>query len=261
MPADIPSKLSIRNQLIIDGMAQVKLIAAAIHRRLPKNVNLDDLISAGTIGLITAVDRYDPEQGFKLKTYAEYKIRGAILDSLRCGDWAPRLQRRRARLIKDAATLLEKQLQREPSEEEMAAELGISIDEYRHWKKDNNTLTVMSLDNGKSNENGSDLLQLIADNDQSMPLEVLEQSELRKLVCQATERMPQKERIVLAMYYHDGLTLREISRTLGLHESRISQLKTQAVLRLRNLLLTKWPNRGQIGIDHGSTSTCADVRA
>ena len=230
----------------MDGMAQVKLIARRIHQKLPGNINLDDLISAGTVGLIMAIDRFDPTQGVKLKTYAEYKIRGAILDSLRSADWAPRLQRKRARLIEAASSVVEKQLQRAPKEEEVAAELGISTKEYREWAGDINGLAVSSLDSVMSQDDGRDLLQFVTDDDQLLPLEMLEQSELRKLVGKAVERMPQTERTVLNMYYHQELTLREISRVMQLHESRISQLKTQGVLRLRTFLAAKWPERGQM---------------
>ncbi len=232
--------------MIMDGMAQVKLIAKRIYSKLPGNVNLDDLVSAGTLGLIMAIDRYDATQGVKLKTYAEYKIRGAILDSLRSADWAPRLQRKRARLMNAACATLEQRLQRVPKEDELAAELGISTGEYRDWASDANGLTVRSLDSVMSQDDGRDLLQFVPEDDRLLPLEMLEQSELLKLVGKAIERMPATERTVLNMYYHQELTLRQISGTLNLHESRISQLKTQGVARLRTFLAAKWPERGQM---------------
>jgi RNA polymerase sigma factor FliA len=235
-----------RERLILEHMAQVKLIARRIYEKLPGNVSFDDLVSAGTIGLITAIDRFDPAQGVKLKTYAEYKIRGAILDSLRTADWAPRLQRKRARLIDSAIVDLEQRLQRAPKEDEIAAELGISVAEYRNWASDTHGLTITSLDSASSSEDGRDLLQFVADDDQLLPSEMLEQSELRKLVGRALERMPQSERMVLNLYYHREMTLREISRIMDLHESRISQLKSQGVARLRSLLASRWPERGQM---------------
>src|SRR5918992_2163078 len=180
----MPQTLSItskRDELIMENMEQVKLIARRIHQKLPGNVNLDDLVSAGTVGLIMAIDRYDPTQGVKLKTYAEYKIRGAILDSLRTSDWAPRLQRKRARLIEAAFSAVEKRLQRTPKEEEVAAELGISVEEYRDWAGEINGLTVGSLDSVTSQDDGRDLLQFVVD-EQLLPSEMLEQSELRTLV-------------------------------------------------------------------------------
>jgi RNA polymerase sigma factor FliA len=236
---------SSREQLILEHLPQVRLIARRIHQSLPCNVNLEDLISAGTVGLITAIDRFDPEQGVKLKTYAEYKIRGAILDSLRTADWAPRLQRKHGRLIEAAIASLQKRLHREPSEDEVAAELGIGVDEYREWAAGVHGLTVGSLDSVASEEGGRDLLQTIAAGNEWLPSEILESSELRRLVVRALERMPQAERKVLTLYFAEELTLREISRIMQLHESRISQLKSQGIGRLRTFMTTRWPDRGQ----------------
>jgi RNA polymerase sigma factor for flagellar operon FliA len=236
-----------REQAILEGMAQVELLARRIHKKLPGNVSLDDLVSAGTLGLIHAIDRYDPTQGVKISTYAEYKIRGAILDSLRSADWAPRMQRRRARCIDAACSALQQQLQRTPSDEEVAGELGISPAEYCKWQADIRGLTVTSLDSstsGSHDENRAPV-DFVPDDDQLLPSQIMEDSELRKLVQVAIERMPQVERTVLNLYYQEELTLREISRILNLHESRISQLKTQGLLRLRSFMASKWPNRGQ----------------
>src|ERR1700723_2154740 len=133
-----------RERLILDHLPQVRLIARRIHERLPESVNLDDLISTGTIGLIAAIDRFDPRHNVKLKTYAEYKIRGAILDSLRGLDWAPRQQRRRAKQIEAAICSAEQRLHRSPSEEEIAAELGQTIEEYNSWLVDSSGLSLGS---------------------------------------------------------------------------------------------------------------------
>jgi RNA polymerase sigma factor FliA len=235
-----------RETLIIEHLPQVRLIARRIYEKLPCNVSFDDLVSAGTLGLIDAVDRFDPTQGVKLKTYAEYKIRGAILDSLRSGDWAPRLQRKRARLMESACSELEKRLQRTPREEEVAAELGITTEEYRGWASDSHGLAVSSLDAVVSTDDGRDVLHFVAGDDQWLPSEMLEQSELRALVARALDRMPLSERTVLNLYYQQELTLREIAKKMQLHESRISQLKTQGILRLRTLLASRWPMRGTV---------------
>jgi RNA polymerase sigma factor FliA len=247
-PVDVPAMTAFdREQLILEHLSQVKLIARRIYEKLPGSVNLEDLISTGTLGLITAIDRFDPLQGVKLRTYAEYKIRGAILDSLRTADWAPRLQRKRARMIESAVNTLQKRLQRKPSEDEVAAELGIAIDQYRDWSNDAHSLSISSLDAAVSNEDGRDLSQFIATDDQWLPSELLEQAELRKLVTRALERMPQPERSVITMYYQQEMTLREIAQVMNLHESRISQLKTQGVSRLRAFMVSRWPGRGQQG--------------
>jgi len=246
MPKSVATPNIERERLILEHMDQVKLIARRIYEKLPGNVSFDDLVSAGTIGLITAIDRFDPAQGVKLKTYAEYKIRGAILDSLRMADWASRLQRKRARLTEAAIADLEQRLQRAPKEGEVAAKLGISVPEYQNWVSDTHGLTLTSLDSATSTEDGRELLQFLADDDQILPSEMLEQSELANLVSRALERMPQGERTVLNLYYYREMTLREIAKIMDLHESRISQLKSQGVARLRALLASRWPERGQM---------------
>src|SRR5438270_11855553 len=136
-----------RDRLIVEHLPQVRLLARRIHDRLPASVSLDDLISTGVIGLIAAIDRYDPRHDVKLKTYAEYKIRGAILDSLRGLDWAPRQQRRRARLIENAIAELEQSYQRMPTEEEIAAHLRLSVEDYQGWLSEARGLTLGSLEN------------------------------------------------------------------------------------------------------------------
>ena len=242
-----PEKLTLaeREQLILENMPQVKLIARRIHDRVPSNISLDDLISTGVVGLISAIDRYDPTQGVKLKTYAEYKIRGAILDSLRQLDWAPRQQRRRARLIEAATTQLEQTVGREPSEEEISAFLGIDTDEFREWSNEAHALSICSLDS-TYDEPGSEAINQISDNEQHWPSKLLEKSELNRILVRAVERLPQPERTVLSLYYLEELTLREIATVLEVHESRVSQLKSQGVARLRSFLDRSWPNRGQV---------------
>src|SRR5690349_11435261 len=159
----------IREKLILEHLPQVKLIARRIHERVPVSVSLDDLISTGILGLIAAIDRYDPGQDVKLKTYAEYKIRGAILDSLRELDWAPRQQRKRAKLIESAIAVLEQQLQRTPSEEEIAGHLQLEVEEYQEWLGEVRGLTLGSLENTVPEEEGRDLLRYISDDSEDWP--------------------------------------------------------------------------------------------
>jgi RNA polymerase sigma factor for flagellar operon FliA len=230
-----------REQLILEHMPQVRLIARRIHDRLPETVSLEDLVSTGVVGLISAIDRYDPSHGVKLKTYAEYKIRGAILDSLRGLDWAPRQQRRRSKLIELAISNLEQSLHRAPNEEEIAAELGIAISEYRDWLTEIRGLNLGSLESHPPDEDGRELLRFVADSEESWPSNLLERAELRRILAQAIARMPAIERTVLGLYFQEELTLREIASVIQLHESRVSQLKTQAIARLRAFLKKKWP--------------------
>ncbi|MBV9303358.1 MAG: FliA/WhiG family RNA polymerase sigma factor [Acidobacteriaceae bacterium] len=229
-----------REKLILEHLPQVKLIARRIHERLPGSVSLDDLISTGIVGLIAAIDRYDTRHDVKLKTYAEYKIRGAILDSLRGLDWAPRQQRRRAKLIESAIAALEQEHQRTPLEEEIAEYLGISIEEYHHWLSEARGLTLGSLENAGTEDEGCDLLRYLADNDEHWPSQIVERAELERILAEAIRRMPGLERTVLSLYYYEEMTLREIAKIVDLHESRISQLKSQAVLRLRSYMQKRW---------------------
>lgn len=236
LPAD-------REQLILEHLPQVRLIARRIHERLPESVSLEDLISTGIIGLISAIDNFDPRHNVKLKTYAEYKIRGAILDSLRGLDWAPRQQRKRAKQIESAIAAAEQRLHRVPTEAEIAEQLGISLQEYHEWLIEVRGLNVGSLEASGSGEGGHNLLKYISDSEENWPSKLLERSELEKLLAEAIEKMPQVERTVLSLYYQEEMTLREIATIVDLHESRVSQLKSQAILRLRAYIEKRWPNR------------------
>jgi RNA polymerase sigma factor for flagellar operon FliA len=230
-----------REQLILDHLPQVRLIARRIHERLPESVTLDDLISTGIVGLISAIDRFDASHNVKLKTYAEYKIRGAILDSLRGLDWAPRQQRKRSKQIEAAIAVAEQRLHRSPTEEEIAAQLGLDITEYHGWLVEIRGLNLGSLENASPDEDSRDVLRYVSGDEENWPSRVVERSELQKLLALAIARMPDVEKTVLSLYYHEEMTLREISKILRLHESRISQLKSQAILRLRAYMEKRWP--------------------
>ncbi len=231
-----------RERLILEHLPQVRLIARRIHDRLPESVSLDDLVSTGIVGLIGAIDRFDASHNVKLKTYAEYKIRGAILDSLRGLDWAPRQQRKRAKLIESAISSAEQRLHRTPTEEEIARELGLDIAGYHEWLVEIRGLNVGSLESAPPDEdNNRDLLRFIADDEEDWPSRQLERSELQRLLAATIARMPEIEKTVLSLYYYEEMTLREISKIIRLHESRISQLKSQAVLRLRAAMEKQWP--------------------
>ena len=230
-----------REQLILEHLPQVRLIARRIHERLPESVSLDDLVSTGIVGLISAIDRFDSSQNVKLKTYAEYKIRGAILDSLRGLDWAPRQQRKRSKQIEAAISMAEQHLHRTPSEEEIAAQLGLEITVYHEWLVEIRGLNLGSLENASRDEDSRDLLNYISSDEDNWPNNVVERSELKRLLAESIAKMPDVEKTVLSLYYYEEMTLREISKILNLHESRISQLKSQAVLRLRSYMEKRWP--------------------
>jgi RNA polymerase sigma factor for flagellar operon FliA len=232
---------ALREQLILEHLPQVKLIARRIHERLPVSVSLDDLISTGVLGLIAAIDRYDASHDVKLKTYAEYKIRGAILDSLRGLDWAPRQQRKRSKQIEAAICTLEQEHHRTPTEEEISARLGLTVSQYQEWLTDIRGLTLGSLENAGTEDEGCDLLRYLSDSDEQWPSQIVERAELERLLAESIEKMPHLERTVLSLYYYEEMTLREIAKIVDLHESRISQLKSQAILRLRSYMQKRWP--------------------
>jgi RNA polymerase sigma factor for flagellar operon FliA len=235
-----------RERLILEHLPQVRLIARRIQERLPENISLEDLVSTGVIGLISAIDHFDSTHGVKLKTYAEYKIRGAILDSLRGLDWAPRQKRRQAKLIEAAVSAAEQRLKRTPGEDDVVEQLGITLSHYHEWLVEIRGLNIASLEYAGS-EDGKDLLQYVPDEGERLPSALLERSELERLLAAGIEDIPPIERTVLSLYYKEELTLREIAQVLKLHESRISQIKSQAILRLRSHMAAQWPTtRGMV---------------
>jgi len=229
-----------RERLILEHLPQVRLIARRIQERLPENISLEDLVSTGVIGLISAIDNFDRRHNVKLKTYAEYKIRGAILDGLRGLDWAPRQKRRKAKQIEAAIAVAEQRLKRLPAEDEIAAQLEIPIEEYHQWLVEICGLNVASLEYA-GGERGRDMLHYLPDSGRNLPSTLLEKSELERLLAQSIDGIPEIERKVLSLYCDEELTLREIALVVHLHESRISQLKSQAILRLRSHLVAHWP--------------------
>jgi RNA polymerase sigma factor for flagellar operon FliA len=234
-----------REMLIMQHLPQVRIIARRIHERLPENVSLDDLISTGTIGLISAIDNFDAGQNVKLKTYAEYRIRGAILDGLREQDWAPRGKRKLGRRIEMAIAAAEQRLGRAASEDDIARELDIPVAEYREWLVDTENLQIADLECATEGD-GFSLLKYVSDPESRQPSRMVERMELETLLADAIGRMPKPERTVLSLYYYEEMNLREIAEIMDLHLSRISQLKTQAILRLRSVLQKRWPGASGI---------------
>jgi len=231
-----------RDRLILEQLPQVNWIALRIHDKLPANIQLDDLISAGIVGLVAAVDNYDPSRNASLKTYAEYKIRGAILDSIRGLDGVPAHKRKRVKQLQQAIKSAEQKLQRTPREEEIAAELAISLEEYQQWAVELRGVSLGSLEVIEDGEEVS-LLKFIADDEEESPERLLERSELERVIADGITKMPENERTVLTLYYTEELNLREIAGVMGLHLTRISQLRVQGVMRLRAYMEHKWPSR------------------
>jgi len=231
-----------RDRLILKHLPQVRMIARRIHDRLPENVSLDDLVSTGVLGLISAIDRFDESRGVQLSTYAEHKIKGAILDGLRRLDWAPRQDRRHAKQIDAAIAVTEQRLQRSPTEEEVATELSLTVDRYHQWQMKVRGLKLGRLEWRASGDSEShDVLNWIASDQREWPTALLERSELKRALVDAISGIPVVEKTILSLYYRDEMTLRDIAKIIGLHESRISQLKAQAILRLRTCMAKLWP--------------------
>ena len=234
---------ALREERILEHLPQVKLIASRIHDKLPESVVLDDLVSAGTLGLIDAVDHFDDSLNVKLKTYAEHKIRGAILDSLRSLDWAPRSKRRKSKQIEAAIQAQEKILHRTPSEDEVAVHLGITLEEYRKWLVEIRGINLAPMEQGPTGDGeGSDVLRFVSSDEDDWPSMQLERAELRRLVAETIEKLPEVERTIVTLYYRREFTLREIAKVVSLHETRVSQLKSQAILRMRGTLKRRWPS-------------------
>jgi len=238
-PAAEPS--SERERLILEHLPQVRWVATRIHEKLPESTCLEDLISIGIVGLINAIDNFDPKFNVKLKTYAEHKIRGAILDSIRGLDGVPAHKRKRVKQIQATVGVLEQRLQRAPGEEEIAAELGISLPAYQESLLELRAVSLGSLDAAQRGEDSRSLLHFIAEPEENSPARVLERSELEKLIAEGVKKMPRVEGLVLDLYYRQELGIREIAPILNLHITRVSQIKAQAILRLRNYLQRHWP--------------------
>ena len=228
-----------RDELILEHLPQVNWIATRIHEKLPPSVELDDLISAGVVGLLAAVDNFDPGRNTTLRTYAEYKIRGAILDSIRGLDGIPTHKRKRLKQVQQAISAAERKLKGTPDEEDIAAELNLSLAEYQQWMLELRGVSLGSMQVVDGEE--VDILQFISDDEDATPARLLERSELERVITDGMKKMPENERTVLSLYYKEELNLREIASIMDLHTTRISQLRAQGILRLRALMEHKWP--------------------
>src|ERR1700736_2450187 len=231
-----------RERLILENLPHVRWIAMRIHEKIGGAVSVEDLVSSGVIGLINAVDSFDPKFNVKLKTYAEHRIRGAILDSIRGLDGIPAHKRKHLKHVEAAIAAAEQRLQRVPTEEEIAAELSISLSSYQDLLAELRGVTLGSLDEIAEGYSESKLLRYIAHDEESMPARILERAELEKLLIDAVNKMPRVERTILTLYYKEEQNLQEIAQILGIHTTRVCQLKSQAVLRLRAYVMKKWPS-------------------
>jgi RNA polymerase sigma factor for flagellar operon FliA len=227
-----------RERLVVAYSPMVKFVAGRLGAGLPSHVDDADLISYGLMGLIGSIERFEPERGIKFETFAMTRIRGAIIDELRSLDWVPRSVRSRAREIEAAQAKLEHELQRAPSEAELAAKLEISEDELQTSLLEIANSSVYALDElwtvSDSSGDQVSLLDTISDPRADDPQESLASSEIKDRLTEAIASLPEREQLVVALYYYENLTLREIGEVLGVTESRVSQLHTKAVMRLKS---------------------------
>ena len=221
---------------LVDYLPLVKYIAGRLAISLPRSVELDDLINAGVVGLIDAYNNFDVGKGVKFETYASLRIRGSILDELRGMDWVPRSTRARSREVERTISKLEGQLGRSPTEAELADELDVTMEEYYQVMDDVSSAALLSLDEmsfGDDDDKPVSLVDTLRSQDQPSALLNLERLEMRDLLADSLGQISEQERLVVALYYYEELTLKEIGQVLELSESRVSQLHTKAVLGLR----------------------------
>jgi RNA polymerase sigma factor FliA len=233
-----------RDLLLMEHLPTVRYLARRIHERLPQHVELDDLVSAGVVGLIDAFSKFDHTKKVQFKSYAQFRIRGAILDSLRTLDWSPRELRRKGRAVEEAIRSVTQRMGRAPSEQEIAREMELTLAEYQLLLGDLKGLEIGSLHIERSEDSGDEELAYIPGSPEDDPLFRCLKGEMKQRLADAIDELPEKERMVLTLYYYEELTMKEIGLTLGVVESRVSQIHSSAVLRLRTALASLRASNG-----------------
>ncbi len=222
--------------LIMKYAPLIKYIATRIAARLPMHIEIQDLINSGVLGLMDAIEKFDPEKNVKFETYAEYRIKGSILDSLRALDWVPRSVRKVATLLENTYADLEKKLGRPAYDEEVAKAMDVEVDKLHKLMSRVSHVSMVSLERDSRNSTQTSLLDRLINPDDVTGFEKLDTEELRDVLAESIERLPEKEKSVVAMYYYNEMTMKEIGKVLNLTESRVSQIHTKAVMRLRGKL-------------------------
>lgn len=228
-----------RERTLMEHLASVRFIARKIHKTLPRHVELDDLISAGMVGLVEAFNRFDSTRHVQFKSYAQFRVRGAILDWLRTLDWGSRDLRRKARAIAETTRMLTQQFGRVPTETEIADKMALDLEELQQLIGELKGLELGSLNADHSRDDDDEELQYVPAPEEEDPFFLCLKAESRQGIIDAIEELPEKERLVLTLYYYEELTMREIGMTLGVVESRVSQIHSGAIRRLRSALSAK----------------------
>jgi RNA polymerase sigma factor for flagellar operon FliA len=224
-----------RDELVVSHLPLVKYLVGRISSKLPSHLDQQDLMSVAVIGLITAAERFDPSRGILFKTFAEKRVMGSIMDELRAQDWLPRTLREKYKRLEQQFSVLEQKLGRNPSSEEVAAAMGMDLEKYFRLMEEVHSLSFISLDDFQEDDEGSSFgfLNFLSDNGVESPQNQLMAKQLLQVLGEAIETLPEKERLVVTLYYYEELNLKEIGEIMSLTESRISQLHSQAVIRLK----------------------------
>jgi RNA polymerase sigma factor for flagellar operon FliA len=225
-----------QEQQLMEHLPTVRYLARRIHERLPHHVELDDLVSAGVLGLLDAMRKFDPAKKVQFRSYAQFRIRGAILDSLRMLDWSPRELRRKGRAVEEAIRTVTARLGRAPQEAEVAMEMGLPLHGYQQLLGELKGLEIGTLHVERSEDSGEEELAFLPNPPEEDPLFRCLKGEMRERLIAAIEALPERERLVMTLYYYEEMTMKEIGLTLGVVESRVSQMHSSAVLHLRTLL-------------------------
>ncbi len=225
----------------------IRTIAGRLAMKLPPNVDQDDLVSAGIMGLLDAIEKFDPDKGVAFKSYAEFRIRGAMLDELRAMDWVPRSVRKNAKILEQAYERVESRKMAPATDKEVAEELNMDLDSFHQMLEETRGVAILNeeeLGELISHKQVNGLWEAYQDTREFDPAAYLDFRELSQVLAEAIENLPQNEKLVMSMYYYDELTMKEIGMVMGYTESRISQLHTKAVIRLRNRMKSYFETRG-----------------
>ena len=225
-----------QEKILLEHLPVVRFLARRIHERLPQHVDIEDLVSAGVVGLMDAFAKFDPDKKVQFRSYAQFRIRGAILDSLRTLDWSPRELRRKGRAVEEAIRVLTARMGHAPGETEVAAELNVSLEEYQQLLGELKGLEIGTLHMERNEESGDEELAYVPGKPEEDPLFRCLKGELQERLTDAITHLPDRERLVMTLYYYEEMTMREIGLALGVVESRVSQVHASAVVHLRATL-------------------------
>jgi RNA polymerase sigma factor for flagellar operon FliA len=232
----LPALTGEQERVLLEHLPIVRFLARRIHERLPQHVDIEDLVSAGVVGLMDAFSKFDPAKKVQFRSYAQFRIRGAILDSLRTLDWSPRELRRKGRAVEEAIRVLTARFGHAPNEAEVAQEMALELEEYQQLLGDLKGLEIGTLHMERNEDSGEEEMAYIPGRPDDDPLFRCLRGELEERLAEAIQNLPDRERLVMSLYYYEEMTMREIGLALGVVESRVSQVHASAVVHLRGAL-------------------------